>query len=265
MSAHSIKKGICDALSSIEVSGSFAGFYLLKTFPDPGLFITGLGTIGLPLSVRDAQAIASSPVTQQSPFGKGSQTLVDTSVRKSWQIDPEHFQLRNPTLDDWVNRMVETVAEKLNVACGSENVTAELYKLLLYEEGAFFLPHQDGEKGDGMFGTFMICLPSKHTGGEIHLSDEGKQLIFSTSNMSDLEYSCAAWYSDVVHEVKPITSGYRLVLIYNLVQGGSGPITTAATRTNSERRLKTVLSQWSAVCNREHPEIPRMLAYKLSY
>jgi 2OG-Fe(II) oxygenase superfamily len=219
----------------------------------------------LPLSVRDAQAVASSPATQQSPFGKGSQTLVDTSVRKSWQIDPEHFQLTNPEVDDLVGRLVEIVAKKLNVACGSENVTAELYKLLLCEEGAFFLPHQDGEKVDGMFGTLMICLPSKHTGGEIHLSHEGRHLIFSTSNMSDLEYSCAAWYSDVVHEVKPITSGYRLVLIYNLVQGSSGPITTAASRTDSKSRLKMVLSQWSAICNRDYPGIPRILAYKLSY
>jgi hypothetical protein len=83
--------------------------------------------------------------------------------------------------------------------------------------------------------------------------------------MSDLEYSCAAWYSDVVHEVKPITSGYRLVLIYNLVQGSSGPITTAASRTDSKSRLKNVLSQWSAICNRDNPGISRILAYKLSY
>lgn len=31
-----------------------------------------------------------------------------------------------------------------------EEVKVELYKLLIYEEGAFFLPHQDSEKADGM-------------------------------------------------------------------------------------------------------------------
>jgi hypothetical protein len=164
MSAQSIKTGICNALSSVEAFGPFSCFYQLQAFPNPGLFINGLGTIALPLSVQDAKAIASSPVTHQSPFGKGSQTLVDTSVRKSWQIDPEHFQLRDPILDNWVKRIVEAVAGTLNVACGPDDVTAKLYKLLLYEEGAFFLPHQDGEQADEMFGTFMICLPSKHTG-----------------------------------------------------------------------------------------------------
>ncbi|ERF75102.1 hypothetical protein EPUS_07791 [Endocarpon pusillum Z07020] len=265
MTAQSIKKGVCDALANVEVSGSFACFHVLDSFPNPALFIRGLGTIGLPLSVRDAQAIASSSVTQQSPFGKGSQTLVDTSVRKSWQIDPAYFHLRNPRLGHHVGRVVETVAKELNVACGPRHVRAELYKLLLYEEGAFFLPHQDGEKVKGMFGTLMICLPSQHSGGEIHLSHEGKRQIISTSETSDFEYSYAAWYSDVTHEVKPVTGGYRLVLIYNLVQTSSGPTATASASTDSKSKLKSVLSQWSAVCNQENPDIPRMLAYKLSY
>ncbi|KAF7504269.1 hypothetical protein GJ744_002527 [Endocarpon pusillum] len=116
-----------------------------------------------------------------------------------------------------------------------------------------------------MFGTLMICMPSQHTGGEIHLSHEGKRQIISTPESSDFEYSYAAWYSDVTHEVKPVTGGYRLVLIYNLVQTSSGPIATASASTDSKSRLKSVLSQWSAVCNQENPDIPRMLAYKLSY
>ena len=41
-----------------------------------------------------------------------------------------------------------------------EAVTAELYKLVLYEAGSFFVPHRDTEKADGMFGTMVIVLPS---------------------------------------------------------------------------------------------------------
>jgi hypothetical protein len=105
-----IKKGLCDALSNVDVSGSFSCFHVLDFFPNPGLFIRGVGNIGLPLSIRDAEAIGSSPVTQQSPFGKDSQTLVEASVRKSWQIDPARFYLRNPKLDHQVKRIVATVA-----------------------------------------------------------------------------------------------------------------------------------------------------------
>lgn len=265
MNAQSIKRGICDALSNVDVSSSFACSSVLESFPYPAIFIQGLGTVGLPLSARDAQAIANSAFTQQSPFGKGSETLVDTSIRKSWQIDPAHFHIQNPQFNSKIDSIVRAAVKDLNVPCGPDNVTAELYKLLLYEEGAFFLPHQDGEKVDGMFGTLMICLPSVHTGGEIYLSHGGRQRTVSTSEASEFDYSFAAWYSDVTHEIKPVTSGNRLVLIYNLVQASSGPTITASVMTDSKRRLKNVLSHWNAACTRQNPDIPGMLAYKLSH
>ena len=41
-----------------------------------------------------------------------------------------------------------------------EDVAAELYKLVLYEAGSFFVPHRNTEKADGMFGTMVIDVPS---------------------------------------------------------------------------------------------------------
>jgi hypothetical protein len=52
----------------------------------------------------------------------------------------------------------------------AENISAQLYKLLLYEKGAFFKPHKDSEKTPGMFGTLVICLSSAHEGGDIVLT-----------------------------------------------------------------------------------------------
>jgi len=39
-------------------------------------------------------------------------------------------------------------------------------------------------------------------------------------------------YTNVTHSVKPITSGYRLVLIYNLVMGGYCAIPSNPVRQN---------------------------------
>ena len=97
MSTQSIKKGICDAFSNVDVAGSFS---CLDAYSTPALSIQGLGTISLTLSDRDAQAIAESSATQQSP------TLVDTNVRKSWQIDPQDFQLRNPHFSFQINHVI---------------------------------------------------------------------------------------------------------------------------------------------------------------
>lgn len=49
------------------------------------LNIAKLGTVGLPLSVRDAAAIKAE--AQQAPFGKGEHTVVDKTVRDTWQLD----------------------------------------------------------------------------------------------------------------------------------------------------------------------------------
>src|ERR1700753_38778 len=71
----SLKKELFEYLSSVKISGSFATNHSASLFPNPGLHIDGLGQVGLPLSPRDAEAIAQ--IGKQSPFGKGGQTVVD--------------------------------------------------------------------------------------------------------------------------------------------------------------------------------------------
>ncbi|KAM6522556.1 hypothetical protein FALCPG4_012201 [Fusarium falciforme] len=90
---------------------------------------------------------------------------------------------------------------------------AELYKMLIYEKGAMFKAHTDTEKVPGMFGTLVISLPSTHQGGDVVLRHCGKQHVFRSSAHVQ---SCAFWYSDVSHEVLPVTFVYRSVLTYNL-------------------------------------------------
>ena len=66
--------------------------------------------------------------------------------------------------------IVARVAEGLGV---SEPVTAELYKLLIYEKGSFFVSHRDTEKAPGMFATLVLALPSASTGGELVVRHAG--------------------------------------------------------------------------------------------
>jgi len=54
------------------------------------------------------------------------------------------------------------VAEGLGV---NGPIEAELYKLLVYDEGSFFVSHRDTEKVPGMFATLVLVLPSTSTGG----------------------------------------------------------------------------------------------------
>ena len=92
----------------------------------------------------------------------------------------------------------------------------ELYKLLVYEEGSFFAPHRDTEKADNMFATMVVNLPSKHEGGELIISHRGQSQRYSFADSGRFQPSFATFYADCYHEVKPITSGYRICLTYNL-------------------------------------------------
>lgn len=49
------------------------------------------------------------------------------------------------------------------------------------------------EKVPGMFGTLVICLPSKHEGGELHLTHGKSTKIFKTAGSSELGVSFLAW------------------------------------------------------------------------
>ena len=68
-----------------------------------------------------------------------------------------------------------------------------------------------------MFASLIIVLPSKFEGGQVHVSHGSSKDVFDISPSSEFTTSALAWYTDVVHEVKPVTSGYRLAISYNLV------------------------------------------------
>jgi hypothetical protein len=73
-----------------------------------------------------------------------------------------------------------------------------------------------------MFGSLIIVLPSKFEGGQVHVSHGGEKDVFDISPSSEFSTSALAWYTDVTHQVKPVTSGYRLVISYNLLNASSG-------------------------------------------
>ncbi|KAL6064513.1 Fe2OG dioxygenase domain-containing protein [Balamuthia mandrillaris] len=108
-----------------------------------------------------------------------------------------------------------------------ERVQASLYKLLLYEEGGFFKPHRDSEKEDGMFASLVVQLPCRYEGGELVVHHPRQQpgrkhrFLSKTFDLSEgaayLLYRYVAFYADCPHEVQPVTWGYRLSLVYNLV------------------------------------------------
>jgi hypothetical protein len=194
--------------------GESSDFVAQGTLPPvlPGLEVHGVGPIGLPVSADDARRLIA--VAGQAPYGLGTETIVDTDVRRVWQIEPSQFALRNPGWEAQVGAMVKAVTQRFAIG---GRVRRELYKLLVYEPGDFFAPHRDTEKAPGMFATLVVSLPSPHEGGTLVVEHEGEcaRIEFGGPE-SEFRTAYAAFYADCRHEITPVQSGYRVCLIYNL-------------------------------------------------
>ena len=90
--------------------------------------------LGLPLCEYQARSIIAS--ASQAPFGRGEDTIIDTSVRNTWQLSPSQFTINNSQWSKQLNVLLKKVKEELG--CDPKmTVSGELYKLLLYEPGGF--------------------------------------------------------------------------------------------------------------------------------
>ena len=178
----------------------------------PGLHVKGLGEIGVPVSAADAKRLISK--ASQAPFGRGEETVVDTRVRRVFQLEPRQLSLRNPEWESFVTEIVEAVRTDLGIP---QKVEHQLYKLLVYEKGSFFAPHRDSEKSERMFATLVVCLPSRHAGGTLIVTHDGQTRRIELGGAdAPFKIRYAAFFADCQHEVLPVTSGHRICLVYNL-------------------------------------------------
>lgn len=213
-----IKKEILNYLQQLKGSGKFASMHTTE-FLFPGLEVAGLGELAYPINKIQAEVLIKA--AHKAPFGQGTKTIIDDNVRSAWEIDADKLSFNNPEWNQFLNNALGLIKSDL----GLEDyiITAHLYKLLIYREGDFFLPHKDSEKEKGMFGTLVIGLPSLYTGGALEISFEGvTEIADFAKNDTAHTINYAAFYADCDHEVKPLTSGYRVCLVYNLVQKKAG-------------------------------------------
>lgn len=218
-------KALEDVLKTVRRPGDFYVRGALET-PLPRLTINGVGAISFPVPASQIRSILKR--AEQAPYGRGEETILDTSVRNAWQIAPSEVRIEGRSWERTFQQILSTVTDGLG--CTGMKVSAELYKLLIYGRGGFFLSHRDTEKTDGMFGTLTVVLPSVHAGGELVVRHGGREVTIDLSEPGEnCELGFAAFYADCEHAIQPITKGSRICLIYNLLQGRTGKRNKAIT------------------------------------
>jgi predicted 2-oxoglutarate/Fe(II)-dependent dioxygenase YbiX len=139
---------------------------------------------------------------QESAFGRGTETIFDPTVRRSWEIPAAELD----------RKALYSLASSLDCGALSPNLNLELrpYKLVIYQEGGHFDAHRDTVRDKGHIGTLVLVLNSEYTGGELEITHNGQTEVVTAP------YSWVAMYGDCLHKINPVTSGTRVSLIFDI-------------------------------------------------
>ena len=149
-------------------------------------------------------------------FGYKGESVIDKNYRTAFKLEPKDFMTTFQLCDSPILGEIGLI----NPNFGS--LQAELYKLNIYTPGGFFKSHVDTPRSGQMFGSLVVCLPTQFSGGELVVRHQKKEIKYDWSSLGSdpLNSLCwAAFFSDIEHEVLPVTEGYRVTLTYNLYYG----------------------------------------------
>jgi hypothetical protein len=171
--------------------------------------IDPLGPLQQPLSPAQAQALHA--LSEPARFGLREQTLLDTDVRHTGEVDADRLGLH------WQSGAFAALQHDVARALGVERLDAWLHNLLIYGPGQFFKPHQDTERHPGMVATLVLVWPSPHIGGELRVRFGQQEGRLASQHLQAQELRWFAFYADCRHEVLPVEEGWRVVLSFDLV------------------------------------------------
>ncbi len=187
-----------------------------------------------------------------APFGKGSETVYDEEVRKALEIKADRIKIikkENNTKNFFDEQFKEMIP-------AGKKFVYKLYKMQIYQEGGKFESHKDTIHTPNHYATLVVSIPTTFTGGELVScsrvapphdavekvekevekdekderdeveievetedevdEDEVKNKYLFKCNFSNYYEKSIIFLTDVDHEVKPVTSGTRIVLQYDV-------------------------------------------------
>ncbi len=103
-----LQYSIATLLSSVQRPGDFYATGTVDMHP-PRLAVDGVGTVALPLLPIQAEQLIA--VAERAPYGRGTETLVDTEVRRTWQIDAARLDLAGKRWADDLAQIVRRVTQ----------------------------------------------------------------------------------------------------------------------------------------------------------
>jgi hypothetical protein len=203
---------VTEALEAIGRRGAFATRSTAEA-GDLALEVKGVGAVRFPVPAAQARKLCG--VARPARFGKREETLLDRDVRDTWEIARSRVKIDKRRWSQTLAPQLERIQRELGLPEGGK-LEATLDKMLVYAPGQFFAAHQDTERAAEMVGTLTVVLPAAHKGGATVIDHHGEKVTYLAPRRAD-KLTFIAFYGDCHHEVRPITDGYRLVLVYQLL------------------------------------------------
>eukprot|EP01112_Ceratiomyxa_fruticulosa_P014870 TRINITY_DN4312_c0_g1_i2.p1 TRINITY_DN4312_c0_g1~~TRINITY_DN4312_c0_g1_i2.p1 ORF type:complete len:847 (-),score=188.58 TRINITY_DN4312_c0_g1_i2:89-2629(-) len=232
------------SLSSIEKPGSYFVGGILLDAPNPGIEMDKNAPIKLAFPLQDFQVEKIIDVCENLTEDS---TVCDLSIKNCWQLSSEQFQIANTK---WGHYLRETVKPCLVKGLGIEcSFSLKLIKLVLNGKEVKE-EKEETEKDEKKFASLVIYLPSEYLGGEIKISHGGHANLFDFSSKSDKSaayYShFAAFYSECEHEIFPVSQGYQIFLVYDLIYKGKGSVAVVVNNEKAISEVNTFLNLWGS-------------------
>jgi hypothetical protein len=117
-----LKTELHDCLASLQSAGTFALFEHFPNPVNPGLYVKDVGTVGLPLSDRDAKAIKDA-------FGKQPE-------EEPFELNPRCFATKNPAWQTFIDGVIPRIMLGLGIEHEGGTVRLELSAMRLYDKNS---------------------------------------------------------------------------------------------------------------------------------
>ena len=144
-----ITQELAEILGDVDRPGDFFASGRAE-FLAPRLEVEGVGPIALPLLPAQAKQLIKAAT--RAPYGRGADTVVDTKVRRTWQIEASRVSISGKHWAKTLDGIVERAAEGLGV---SEPVDGRALQAARLRQGQLFRQ------------------PSRHREGARHVRDAG--------------------------------------------------------------------------------------------
>lgn len=199
------------------------------------------------LILQDVEKLKS--ISQMAPYGKGLNIVIDTNMKKTWQIQTSKISSVSPEnfFQTTFAEMISNAIANLHLGWLFENcndeiaeVEAHMHDLLLYDTGGHYKRHCNfgTEQGNyicqyllivnpilkylvltGIFAVMVLQIPVEngYRGGRLKVEDQSITRHYEFDRDSDRYFFLSVFRSTCEHELEAIKSGWRVTLVINLV------------------------------------------------